>query len=67
MTQDTPPSTTQARGRPRKYTSSAERQRAYRRRLRERGFRVQARVVRAGSDDAPLTSAIIDLSACRRW
>jgi hypothetical protein len=64
MSKNTSLSNTKKRGRPRKYASAAERQRAYRQRLQARGFRVQARVVRA--DDAPLRSGVIDLSACRR-
>lgn len=63
MPKDTPPSKSKKRGRPRTYASAAERQRAYRQRLRARGLRVQTRVVR--EDDAPLQSSIIDLSACR--
>ncbi len=65
MPKNIPPSNTKKRGRPRKYASAAERQRAYRQRLQARGLCVQARVVRA--DDAPLRSDVIDLSACRRW
>lgn len=66
MPKDTPPSNLQKRGRPQKYASAAERQRAYRQRLRARGLRIQTRVVAARDDDGPLRSGIIDLSACRR-
>lgn len=54
------------RGRPREHASQAERQKAYRARLKERGLRVDARVTPDRRDrSAPLTSDIIDLSACR--
>lgn len=66
MLKDTPPQNQKKRGRPRIYTSAAERQRAYRLRLQARGLRVQARVV-AQDNDGPPQSDIIDLSACRRW
>ena len=57
------------RGRPRQYANAAERQRAYRERLRERGMRTITRVVRDVRDvhdDRPLTSDVIDLSEVRR-
>lgn len=54
-------------GRPRKYASNAERQAAYRARLKQRGLKVVSRVVRDGGGNTPLTSDIIDLSAVRRW
>jgi hypothetical protein len=65
MPKDILPFNTKKRGRPKKYASAAERQRAYRQRLQARGLRVQARVVRTA--DAPLRSDVIDLGACRRW
>ena len=67
MTKDTPPENVKKRGRPRIYASAAERQRAYRQRLRAQGLRVQARVVPALDGDGPSQSSIIDLSACRHW
>lgn len=58
-------------GRPRVYASAAERQRAYRQRLKESGKRVVQRVMRDVRDaSAPLVSDIIDLSEVRpawRW
>lgn len=55
-------------GRPRQYATAAERQRAYRARLRESGMRVITRVVRDVRDDAqPLRSELIDLSEVRTW
>lgn len=55
-------------GRPRQYASAAERQRAYRARLKEAGKRVITRVVRDVRDDArPLASDVIDLSEVRTW
>lgn len=55
-------------GRPRVYTDAAERQRAYRARLKERGQRVITRIVTDTRDDSqPLRSEIIDLSAVRSW
>lgn len=67
MPKDTPPKNTKKRGRPRVYTTAAERQRAYRQRLRAQGLRVQARVVPALDGDGPSQSSSIDLSACRHW
>ncbi len=50
-------------GRPRQYASSAERQRAYRERLKAEGKRVISRVVRDVRDkSAPLVSDVLDLS-----
>jgi hypothetical protein len=54
------------RGRPRQYASAAEKQRAYRERLKAEGKRVITRVVRDVRDDQPLQSDIIDLSETRR-
>lgn len=50
-------------GRPRQYASAAERQRAYRERLKVEGKRVVSRVVRDVRDtSAPLVSDVLDLS-----
>jgi hypothetical protein len=54
------------RGRPQQYASAAEKQRAYRERLKAEGKRVVARVVRDVRGDQPLQSDIIDLSQVRR-
>lgn len=56
-----------ARGRPRVYASAAERQRAYRARLKERGMREISRIVRDVREPQPLHSDVIDLSEVRRW
>lgn len=53
-------------GRPKQYASAAERQKAYRQRLKEQGKRVVSRVVRDVRDEAqPLVSDVLDLSAVR--
>ena len=53
-------------GRPRQYASPAERQRAYRQRLKEQGKRVVSRVVRDVRDEKkPLVSDVLDLSQVR--
>lgn len=53
-------------GRPRQYASPAERQRAYRARLKEQGKRVVTRVVRDVRDgQKPLVSDVLDLSQVR--
>ena len=53
-------------GRPRQYESAAERQKAYRQRLKEQGKRVVSRVVRDVRDEAqPLVSDVLDLSSVR--
>ena len=55
-------------GRPKKYADSAARQKAYRMRLKEAGFREIKKMVRDVRDmDKPLVSDIIDLSkvSCR--
>lgn len=75
MSTDTPTTDTAAtgsadaprRGRPRQHASAAERQRAYRQRLKEQGRRVIQRVVADVRDDKPLHSDIIDLSEVRRY
>ncbi|SPY08420.1 hypothetical protein [Oligella urethralis] len=55
-------------GRPRKYANQAERQRAYRQRLKDRGFKVVQRIVPdQGRKDEPLTSSVLDLSEVGRW
>lgn len=51
------------RGRPRKYESAAERQKAYRERLKAQGKRTIQRVVKDVRNDDVLKSDIIDLSA----
>ena len=53
-------------GRPKQYESAAERQKAYRQRLKEQGKRVVSRVVRDVRNEAqPLVSDVLDLSAVR--
>ena len=53
-------------GRPRQYANAAERQRAYRQRLKEQGKRVVSRVVRDVRDvEKPLVSDVLDLSQVR--
>jgi len=54
------------RGRPRRYENNAERQKAYRERLRASGRRVIARTVRDVRDNTTLHSDVIDLSEIRR-
>jgi hypothetical protein len=55
------------RGRPASYHSAAERQKAYRERLKAKGMRTISRVVRDVRDESvPLVSDIIDLSEVRR-
>lgn len=50
-------------GRPRKYASAADRQKAYRERLKADGKRVVSRVTRDVRDtSAPLVSDVLDLS-----
>lgn len=48
-----------------KYETNAERQAAYRARLKERGLCVVSHVVRDVRDDKPLRSDVIDLSEVR--
>jgi hypothetical protein len=58
---------TKKRGRPRIYQDAAERQKAYRARKRENGFREVKIFIRDVRDaEAPLESDIIDLSAIRQ-
>ena len=53
-------------GRPKQYANSAERQKAYRRRVKAAGMRVVSRVVRDVRDEAkPLVSDVLDLSQVR--
>ncbi|MDD2611037.1 MAG: hypothetical protein PHX60_15395 [Giesbergeria sp.] len=53
-------------GRPKKYESAAERQKAYRQRLKQQGKRVVSKVVRDVRDDTkPLISDVLDLSEVR--
>ncbi len=53
-------------GRPKQYESAAERQKAYRQRLKEQGKRVVSRVVRDVRNEAkPLVSDVLDLSQVR--
>jgi hypothetical protein len=58
--------TSQKVGRPAKYANAAERQKAYRARLKESGKRVINRVVRDVRKEAQLTSDIIDLSEVKQ-
>lgn len=54
-------------GRPAKYESAAERQKAYRERLKAKGMRLISKYVRDVRDtETPLVSNVIDLSAVRR-
>lgn len=63
---DTPTAREKAVGRPRKHASAADRQKAYRDRLKIKGFRVITRVTRDVRDStAPLVSDVIDLSRVR--
>jgi len=56
------------RGRPRQHSSAAEKQRAYRERLKAEGKRVVTRVVLDVRDESkPLQSDLIDLSAVKKW
>ena len=62
------PTDTQRRGvgRPKKYESAAERQKAYRQRLKQQGKRVVSKVVRDVRDNTkPLISDVLDLSEVR--
>lgn len=55
------------KGRPRKYADKAEKQRAYRAKLKAEGKRVVTRIVKDVRDQAaPLTSEIIDLSEVKK-
>jgi len=69
MQDDKAPAPAPARraGRPAIYESAADRQRAYRARLKERGMREITRIVRDVREPLQLRSEIIDLSECRRW
>lgn len=62
---DTQPPPTK-RGRPRKYGTAAERQAAYRERLRERGVREVRRLLPTHPEPL-LRSSVIDLSALPPW
>jgi len=53
-------------GRPRQYATPADRQKAYRERLKAQGKRVITRVVRDTRGEAPLVSDVIDLSEVRQ-
>lgn len=54
-------------GRPAKYESAAEKQKAYRERLKTKGMRLISRYVRdVRNTEIPLVSDVIDLSAVRR-
>lgn len=56
------------KGRPRQHSSAAEKQKAYRERLKAEGKRVVTRVVLDVRDESkPLQSDLIDLSAVRKW
>jgi hypothetical protein len=62
---DTPPPP-RKRGRPRKYATAAERQAAYRERLRQQGVREVRRLLPTHPEPL-LRSALIDLSALPPW
>ena len=62
---DTPPPP-RKRGRPRKYASAAERQAAYRERLKAAGVREVRRLVPTHPEPL-LRSSLIDLSALPPW
>lgn len=64
---DTAPAPRRVVGRPALYASQADRQRAYRQRLKERGMREVSRIVRDVRPAQPLRSDVIDLSEVRRW
>lgn len=67
MNKETEPEPKRGRGRPKKYETVAERQKAYRERLKAQGFRVVSRVVKDVRDESkPLTSDVIDLSEVRQ-
>lgn len=56
------------RGRPAKYSSNAERQKAYRERLKEQGRREIKRIVLdVRAEVQTLRSDVIDLTEVRRW
>jgi|LSQX01.3.fsa_nt_gb hypothetical protein len=61
------PEKKETRGRKRIYANAAERQRAYRQRMKERGVRVVTTVVKDVRNEAELKSDIIDLSEVRKW
>ena len=61
---DTPPP--RKRGRPRKYATAAERQAAYRERLRQQGVREVRRLLPTHPEPL-LRSSVIDLSALPPW
>lgn len=58
--------TPKKRGRPAKHGSAADKQKAYRERLKEKGLRVVARVVRDVRPEKPLQSDVIDLSEAKK-
>lgn len=61
------PEKKRGKGRPKQYATVAERQKAYRERMKAQGKRVVTRVVRDVRDQAaPLTSEIIDLSEVKK-
>lgn len=62
-----PPAPRRGVGRPALYANQAERQRAYRQRLKERGMRELKKIVRDVRPGLALKSEIIDLSEVRRW
>lgn len=63
--QPNPQVTPTKRGRPAKYASAAEKQKAYRERQKAKGLREVKRYILDG--DAPLSSDTIDLSEVRPW
>lgn len=55
------------RGRPAKYATAAERQKAYRQRLKEAGYReIKRTVIDVRDESQPLSSKLIDLSAIKK-
>lgn len=54
------------RGRPAKHGTQAEKQKAYRERLKEKGLRVVSKIVRDVRPEKPLQSDVIDLSEVKK-
>lgn len=57
----------ETRGRKRKYVNNAERQRAYRERLKTKGYRTVTTIIKDVREGSELTSDIIDLSEVKKW
>lgn len=63
MKKETEPEPKRGKGRPKKYATVAERQKAYRERLKANGFRVVSKVVKdTRNESQPLTDDVVDLS-----